>query len=446
MADEPRSQPWGAQTDLAIRHFAVGGAPMPRPLIEAIVSIKVAAARANARLGRLPAEAARAITQAAREALAMPLEALFPLSPWQSGSGTQTHMNVNEVLAHLAKPYLPPGCHLHPNDDVNRGQSSNDVMPSAIHVAAALAVQQELLPALDAVSETLRRQAQRFVAIVKLGRTHLQDAVPLTLAQEVGAWRSQLSGARRAINTALPQVMSLPLGGTAVGTGVNTHPQFGETVCQELAAFTGVPFKPVADRFAAISGHVAAATLHAALKLLAVSLSKMANDIRLLSSGPNGGLSELTLPSNEPGSSIMPGKVNPTQCEMLAMVCCQVIGNDAAVTLGAAGGQLQLNTYQPLIAVNLLQSLRLLSDAMRSFEAHALRGLGANEERIGALLKASLMGVTALAPHIGYDKAAQIVARARESGLALRDAAAQLGLAGEDFDRWTDPVRLLHPA
>jgi fumarate hydratase, class II len=443
MSDDQGGPLWGVQTESARRHFAIGPALMPFELICAIVDIKAAAARANAQLGRLDPVLAQAIEAAVGDVRAGRHDDAFPLSPWQSGSGTQTHMNVNEVLARLAQARVPAGHRVHPNDDVNRGQSSNDVIPAAIHVAAALSVRQNLLPAIDTLAATLRAQSMRFTGLVKLGRTHLQDAVPLTLGQEIGAWLSQVLAARQAIDSALPALLALPLGGTAVGSGLNTHPHFAVVVCRELAAATGVPFTPTADRFAAIAGHEAVVILHGALKSLAVALNKLANDVRLLASGPHGGIGELVLPANEPGSSIMPGKVNPTQCEMLAMVCCQVIANDVAVTLGAAGGQLQLNTYRPLVAVNLLQSLQLLADAMRSFEVHALRGLGADEARIGGFLRASLMSVTALAPHIGHDCAALIAATARDQRITLRDAALALGIDSADFDRWTDPVQLL---
>ena len=445
----PTSSPplWGAQTESARLHFAVGDERMPRELIAAIVTIKRAAARVNARLGRIDELTARAIESAAAGLLAGEHDdAFFPLSPWQSGSGTQTNMNVNEVLARLATARLPTGRRVHPNDDVNHAQSSNDVVPAAIHVAAARLLRGRVVPALDALTATLDAQSRRFDSVVKLGRTHLQDAVPLALGQEVRAWSSQLRIARQAVDAAWPALLELPLGGTAVGTGLNAHPRFGAEICAEIAAITGEPFVEAADRFALIAGHDAVVALHGALKGLAVALHKMASDIRLLASGPHGGIGELVLPANEPGSSIMPGKVNPTQCEMLVMVCLQVIANDTAVTLGAANGQLQLNTCRPLIALNLLQSLRLLADAMRSFEAHALRGLEANLERIDELLDASLMSVTALAPHIGYDAAARIVAHARTQALPLRDAAVQLGVDGQDFDRWTDRARLLGPA
>lgn len=447
-APPPPTPWWGAQTESALRHFDVGSARMPQELIRALLIVKAAAARANAQLGVIDPAWAEAIADVANELLrgdARRLRAAFPLSPWQSGSGTQTNMNANEVLARLAQARLGPPARVHPNDDVNRGQSSNDVMPAALHVAAARAVRQNLLPALDALVATLARLSARYARLVKLGRTHLQDAVPLTFGQELGAWQSQVQFAREGIAAALPGVLALPLGGTAVGTGLNAHARFAETVCRELAFATGLPFEAAANRFALIAGQEAVVTLHGTIKTAALALHKLANDLRLLASGPHGGLAEVRLPANEAGSSIMPGKVNPTQCEMLSMVSCQVMANDLAVTLGAAGGQLQLNTCRPLIAVNLLQSIELLSDASRSFERHALRGLEPDEARMGALLDASLMSATALAPHIGYDLAARIVGAARREGLPLREAARAHGVDPVDFDRWTDPAGMLGP-
>ena len=437
---------WGRQTALAAQHFAIGGERMPLPLIHALALIKGAAAQVNARLGRLEADLARAIDEAAQEVAAGQHDAQFPLSPWQSGSGTQSHMNVNEVLAELAQQRLGQARNVHPNDDVNRGQSSNDTVPSALHIALGQGTRQALLPALDRLASTLREQSQRHQHVVKLGRTHLQDAVPLTVGQEFGAWLSQILLARRAVEDALPGLLELPLGGTAVGTGLNAHPQFALEVCRELAARCGLALVPAADRFAGIAGAEAVVAFHGALKVLAVALTKIANDVRLLASGPHGGLAELRLPANEPGSSIMPGKVNPTQCEAMVMVCYQVIAHDTAVTLGASGGHLQLNTCRPLLAVNALGSVRLLADAIDSFEAHAMRGIAVDEAHVDAHLRASLMSATALAPHIGYDRAAEIVKRAQQQGLALREAAVEAGIGAEDFERWTDVRRLLGPS
>jgi fumarate hydratase class II len=443
--DEPGPL-WGAQTTLALQHFAIGDERMPLELVHALALIKGAAAQVNARLGRLDDDLAQAIDDAAQAVLSGRHDPQFPLSPWQSGSGTQTHMNVNEVLAALGSAALPAGRSLHPNDHVNRGQSSNDTVPSAIHIALHRLARERLLPALERLVETLQAQAQRHAGVVKLGRTHLQDAVPMTAGQEFGAWAGQVLAARRAIDATLAALLELPLGGTAVGTGLNTHPEFAVEVCRELARRSGVAFVPAPDRFAAIAGAEAVTAFHGALKVLATALMKLANDVRLLASGPHAGLGELVLPANEPGSSIMPGKVNPTQCESLLMVCCQVIADDVAVTLAAAGGQLQLNTCRPLLAVNALRSVRLLADGIASFEHHALQGLELGEERIAAAVRASLMSATALAPHIGYDRAARIVANAQQRGVPLREAALGAGVAAADFDRWTDPRQMLGPA
>jgi fumarate hydratase, class II len=451
---------WGAQTQRALAHFAIGtegdaasgGERMPTELLRALLLLKGAAAAVNGRLRRLPLPLAQAIDAAATELLGGGDEAValhFPLSLWQSGSGTQSHMNVNEVLARLAELRLgeggQPDARVHPNDHVNLGQSSNDMVPTAMHVAVITALRMRLLPALAGLAATLQAQAAVHEHMVKLGRTHLQDAVPMTVGQEIGAWRSQLRMAGAAIDATLPALHELAIGGTAVGTGLNTHPQFAQSVCGELELRSGVAWQPAPDRFAALAGHEPLVALHGALKTLAVALMKIANDVRLLASGPRAGLAELLLPANEPGSSIMPGKVNPTQCEALVMVCCQVIGNDMAVTLGAAAGHLQLNTCKPLIAANVLRSVRLLGDAMASFDAHTARGMAFDAARVQALLSGSLMLVTALAPHIGYDQAARIAHRAHAEHTTLREAAISLGVQGLDFDRWADPRAMLGP-
>jgi fumarate hydratase, class II len=436
---------WGANTERARQHFAIGARRMPLELVHALVLLKRAAATANARLGVLDGALADAIVAAADDVLGGAHDDQFPLGLWQSGSATQTHQNVNEVLASLATARLGGGTQraaVHASDHVNLGQSSNDMVPSAMHVAVLHALRERLLPALDALLATLQTQAQAHAGIVKLGRTHLQDAVPMTLGQEIGAWRSQLLFGRHAIAQALPALHSLAVGGTAVGSGLNAHPRFGHEVCVELRARTGIAFVRAGDAFAAQSGQEPLLLLHGALRVLAASLHKMANDVRLLASGPRGGIGELRLPANEPGSSIMPGKVNPTQCEALVMVCCQIFGNDTAVLAGVTGGQLQLNACKPLILVNVLDSVALLADAMASFDAHALRGLAADTPRIADLLGRSLMLVTALAPHIGYDRAAQIAQRAHVRDTTLREAALAMGVAAEDFDRWVDAARM----
>jgi len=452
---------WGAQTQRALAHFAIGaedseyaagGERMPTELLRALLLLKGAAAAVNARLGRLPQPLAQAIDAAASELLGGGDAAVarhFPLSLWQSGSGTQSHMNVNEVMARLAELRLVEAgqvdAKVHPNDHVNLGQSSNDMVPSAMHVAVVTALRLRLLPALAGLAATLQAQAAVHAGVVKLGRTHLQDAVPLTVGQEIGAWRSQLLLATAAIEATLPALHSLAIGGTAVGTGLNTHPQFAQAVCAELELRSGISWAPAPDRFAALAGHEPLVALHGALKTLAVALMKMANDLRLLASGPRGGLAEMVLPANEPGSSIMPGKVNPTQCEALVMVCCQVVGNDMTVTMGACAGHLQLNTCKPLIAANVLRSVRLLGDAMLSFDTHTARGMAPDAARMQALLQGSLMLVTALTPYIGYDRAAQLAHRAHADGTTLREAAISLGVAAADFDRWANPRSMLTP-
>ena len=440
---------WGKQTDSAIEHFAFGDDErMPLPLLHALAAIKSAAALVNGRSGRLSPLLARAVEEAADEVATGQHDEQFPLSIWQSGSGTQSNMNVNEVVARLAEQRLAGAGsaeRVHPNDHVNLGQSSNDTVPSAMHLAALSAVENRLRPALDTLTAALQAKARGWADLVKLGRTHLQDAVPMTLGQEAGAWRSQLLASRAAIDATLPALHWLALGGTAVGTGLNAPPGFAAEVCNELAARSGLPVAPAADPFAALAGHEPLVALHGALKVLAVALMKIGNDIRLLGSGPRGGFGELLLPANEPGSSIMPGKVNPTQCESLVMVAIQVIANDSAVTLGAGAGHLQLNTCKPLIAANVLRSLRLLADAMASFEHFCVRGLEADPKRLAELMERSLMLVTALAPQIGYDRAAQIAHHAHEQGLTLRQAALALGVTASDFDHWVQPQAMARP-
>jgi fumarate hydratase class II len=441
---------WGAQTERSRRHFAIGAERMPLAVIHAIARIKAAAAEANGELGRLDPVRADAIAAAAwRVASGEFDDVAFPLSVWQTGSGTQSHMNVNEVVARLATQALRAAdagaAPVHPNDEVNRGQSSNDVFPSAMHVAAVGAMP-PLRSALSRLRAALRAQATHHAYRIKVGRTHLQDATPVTLGQEFGGHEAQLALAERAIDGALPAVHALAIGATAVGTGLNTHPQFGARVASRLAAQLGAPFSVASNPFAALSGHEALVGLHAALRMLALALHQSGNDIRLLGSGPRAGLGELRLPANEPGSSIMPGKVNPTQVEALVMVCLQVIGHDVAVGMAAASGQLELNVCKPLIALDVLDSQRLLADAMDSFAAHCVEGLEADDERMQSLLDRSLMTVTALTPHIGYERAAKIAQHAHRDGLSLREAAAAAGIDGAQFDAWADPRRMLGPA
>ena len=423
---------------------------MAEELIHALATVKSACAVVNRELGLMAPDKATAIVAAADEVLAGAHPDEFPLSVWQTGSGTQTNMNLNEVLANRASELLggERGMQrrVHPNDDVNRGQSSNDVFPTAMHLAAALGIAHRLLPALARLRASLAAKADEFEDIVKVGRTHLQDATPLTLGQEFSGYVAQLDHAQSVIAAALPALHALAIGGTAVGTGLNTHAEFGSRVASELARRTALPFVSAANKFAALASHDAMVAAHGALKLLAVALLKIANDIRWLASGPRSGLGELSIPENEPGSSIMPGKVNPTQCEALTMICCQVLGNDVAIAIGGASGNFELNLFKPLIAHNFLQSLRLLADAMSSFESHCVRGITANRERIAELLERSLMLVTALAPHIGYDRAAEIAKRAHHEGSTLREAALALGyVTAAEFERWVRPTEMLGP-
>jgi fumarate hydratase class II len=443
----PHDALWGAQTERSRRHFAIGTQRMPIEILHALAQVKRAAAEVNAELGLLDPQRAAAIAEAAARVAGGEFDEQFPLSVWQTGSGTHSHMNVNEVVARLAWTALDGGQgtaeRVHPNDEVNLGQSSNDVFPPAMHVAAVLRCQ-PLMAWLARLRGALQAKAVAFADIVKIGRTHLQDATPLTLGQEFGAYAAQLALAEAALQAALPALHALAIGGTAVGTGLNTHPEFGRRVAGRLAERLDAPFVQSDNRFAAMAGHEALVGLHAALRLLAVALMKIGNDIRLLGSGPRTGLGELRLPANEPGSSIMPGKVNPSQVEALLMVCMQVMGHDVAVGIAASQGQLELNACKPLIAHDVLDSLRLLSDAMSSFVTHCVEGLQADVARIDALLGQSLMLVTALVPHIGYDLAARIARHAHEHGASLREAAQQVGgIGAEQFDAWVDPRRML---
>ena len=448
--DVPAEAYWGAQTQRSLHHFAIGEERMPIAIVHALALIKKAAARVHARSGELPAEIARLIEQAADEILAGRHDAQFPLVVWQTGSGTQTNMNVNEVVAGRANELAGQGrggkAPVHPNDHVNRAQSSNDCFPTAMHLAAARAVHDELLPAITELSNGLAIQAERHAGVLKTGRTHLMDATPITFGQELSAFVAQLNTAAHAIRAALPAVCELAQGGTAVGTGLNAPPGFGVEITAELAALTGLPLVSAPDKFAALAGHEPLVALSGALKTLAVALMKLANDLRLLGSGPRAGLAELKLPANEPGSSIMPGKVNPTQCEALSMIACQVLGNDATIAFAASQGHLQLNVFKPVIAYNLLQSIRLLADGCRNFQRHCVAGLEADRARMSEHLERSLMLVTALNPHIGYDKAAKIAKKAHADGSTLRAAALALGLvSAADFDAWVDARRMTEP-
>jgi fumarate hydratase class II len=446
----PAGRLWGAQTQRSLQHFAISGERLPRELLHALARVKGSAAEVNASLGELDAGKAAAIVQAAQEVLDGRHDDEFPLVVWQTGSGTQSHMNMNEVLANRASQLLggPIGADrwVHANDEVNRGQSSNDVFPTAINVAAVLAIEGSLLPALDALHATLQAKARACAGIVKIGRTHLQDATPLTLGQEISGWAAQLAQARTHVEAVLPHLRELAIGGTAVGTGLNAHPAFGARMAEALSRACATGFTSAPNKFEALAAHDAAVHAHGALKGLAAALTKIANDVRWLASGPRAGLGEIRIPENEPGSSIMPGKVNPTQCEALTMACCQVLGNDVAIGVAGASGAFELNVQRPLIAHALLQSLRLLADGMRSFDRHCARGIAPDEARIAELVQRSLMLVTALNPHIGYDRAAEIAKRAHREGLSLREAAIASGhLGGEQFDAWVRPERMVGP-
>ena len=435
---------WGAQTQRSLHHFDISTERMPPELLRALALVKRCAATVNRALGVLDAAKADAIVRAADEVLAGQHDAQFPLSLWQTGSGTQTNMNMNEVLANRASQLLGgevgEGRLVHPNDDVNRGQSSNDVFPTAMSVAAVQALEEQLLPALSTLRDTLAAKSAAFADVVKIGRTHLQDATPLTLGQEISGWVAQLDHGIRHLRTTRPHLRELALGGTAVGTGLNAHPEFGTRVAAELARATGHPFESAPNKFEALAAHDAMVFAHGALKTVAASLMKIANDVRWLASGPRSGLGEISIPENEPGSSIMPGKVNPTQCEALTMLACQVMGNDVAVNMAGASGNFELNVFKPVIIHNLLQSMRLLADGALSFEEHCARGIEADRTRIGELVQRSLMLVTALNPHIGYDKAAQIAKAAHKKGSSLREAALASGwVTGEQFDAWVKP-------
>jgi fumarate hydratase class II len=441
---------WGAQTQRSIQNFRIGGELMPRELIHALATVKKASALVNCELGLLPEDKARLIVQAADEILRGERDGEFPLVVWQTGSGTQTNMNVNEVIAGRANELAgrPRGgkAPVHPNDDVNLSQSSNDVFPTAMHVAVAAAVGDGLLPAVAELRKTLAAKAEAFADVVKIGRTHLQDATPLTLGQEIGGWVAQLDLGAAAIRATLGPIHELALGGTAVGTGLNTHPEYAVRVAGKLAELTGRPFVTAPNKFAALAGHEAIVAAHGAIKTLAAALTKIANDVRWLASGPRCGIGELSIPENEPGSSIMPGKVNPTQCEAMTMVCAQVMGNDVAISIGGASGNFELNVYKPLIVNAALQSIRLVGDACRSFDEHLARGLAPNRAEIERKLRGSLMLVTALAPHIGYDRAAAVAKHAHAAGSSLREAAIELGfVTGEDFDRWVRPEAMVRP-
>ena len=440
----PAGRLWGAQTQRSLIHFDFPGEVMPRAVVQALIVVKRASAVVNMKLGVLDKKKGGAIVKAADEALAGRHEQEFPLVVWQTGSGTQTNMNVNEVLANRASEILG-GVRgekrlVHPNDDVNKGQSSNDTFPTAMHIAAVIALERQLKPAVRELRDTLSKKSKQFAKIIKIGRTHLQDATPLTLGQEFSGWVAQLDHCLEHLDTALPHLRELALGGTAVGTGLNTHPKFGLRVAAELARLTKLGFVTAPNKFEALASCDGMVHAHGALKTLAASLMKIANDIRWLASGPRAGIGELVLPENEPGSSIMPGKVNPTQAESLTMLCCQVFGNDVAVNLGGASGNFELNVFRPLVIRNFLHSASLLAHGCVNFNRHCAAGIAPNKERIEKLMRESLMLVTALNPHIGYDKAAQIAKNAHAKGITLKESALALGdVTAMQFDQWVRP-------
>ena len=439
---------WGTQTARSLQFFAIGEQRMPIDIIHALALIKWAAACANCDLLIQKPAIARAVAAAADRVATGEFDDEFPLSVWQTGSGTQSNMNVNEVIASVASQDLMQRADLdqkvHPNDDVNLGQSSNDVFPTAMHLAVGLNVKLTLLPALKELLSALAAKALEFESVIKIGRTHLQDATPITFGQEFGGYVAQLQLCQKSLLSSMDAVHTLAIGGTAVGTGLNTHPDFGKRVATKLASRLGMPLTQADNLFAAMAGHEALVAFHGALKMLAIALTKIANDIRLMGSGPRAGLGELMLPQNEPGSSIMPGKVNPTQVEALTMVCAQVMGHDVAIGFAASQGQFELNAYKPLIALNTLDSLRLLADAMHSFTRHCVSGLVVNQARVDESLQSSLMLVTALVPHIGYERAAQIAKDAQANNCTLRESAlASRAVTAAQFDLWVNPLKMI---
>jgi len=446
----PADALYGAQTSRSCQNFAIGQEKMPVPIIRALALIKKAAAMTHKSLGLLSVEKANVLIKAADEIIQGQLNDHFPLAVWQTGSGTQTNMNVNEVIANRAAQIMkrPLGDHgvLHPNDDVNKGQSSNDVFPVAMHIATVDQLHQDLIPAVTGLRDALAAKTKSFAKIIKIGRTHLMDATPLTLGQVFSGYTQQLTNDLKRLFGVLPRIYEIPVGATAVGTGLNTHPRFAELTIKHIHDMTGKPFVASKNNFESLASHDALVELHGVLKTLAVSLNKISNDIRWLASGPRCGIGELHLPANEPGSSIMPGKVNPTQCEALLMVCAQVLGNDVTVNVAGANGNFELNVYKPVIIYNVLQSIRLLTDACRSFSKNCVSGISADEKRINEHLKNSLMLITALTPKIGYEKAAQAAQKAYQDNITLKEAATSLGFVNEEeFDALVDPRHMINP-
>ncbi len=441
----PADKYWGAQTERSLENFEIGTEKMPKEIIKAFAIMKKAAAKVNAQLGGLTQDRADVIVQVCDEIIAEKHDGEFPLAVWQTGSGTQSNMNLNEVIANRANAIVGDKL-VHPNDHVNRGQSSNDTFPTAMHISAVVEIEDLLLPALDALYETLDGLSKKYMDIVKTGRTHLQDATPLTLGQEISAWAFMLSESKKMIAASLDPVRDLALGGTAVGTGLNAHKDFGRLSAEEISKLTGKAFRTSQNYFHGLTSKDALTYCHGALKALAANLFKIANDVRLLSSGPRCGIGEIFIPENEPGSSIMPGKVNPTQCEALTMVCVQVMANDVAVGLAASQGHYQLNVFMPVLIYNFLQSVRLLADAMESFRKNCAEGITPNKEVIDRNLKNSLMLVTALNPYIGYDNSAKVAKTAYKEGITLKEAAVNLGLLKpEEFDKYLRVEDMVHP-
>ena len=446
--DVPKDALWGAQTQRSILNFTIGDELIPLEIIHSIAQIKASAARVNNHLGLINKEVAKSITRASSEIIAGKHNDQFPLKVWQTGSGTQTNMNVNEVISNIASKHLnnPLGSHkpLHPNDHVNRSQSTNDVFPAAIQIATILTLKNKLIPELKKLIDLFHQRSHEWKDIIKIGRTHLQDAVPLTLGQEVSAWAAQLETALERLDVNLEELYQLPLGGTAVGTGLNSPKNFDNLIALDIARKTNLPFETAANKFAIMASHDGLVNIMSQLKLLAVTFLKIVNDLRLLSCGPRAGLSELQLPANEPGSSIMPGKINPTQCEAMAMVCTQIIGMDTSVSIAGSGGHLQMNVYKPLIGYNILKSINLIQNACKSCRENMIEGMQPNEENIKEYLDNSLMLVTALAPSIGYEKASEIAQLAHEKNLSLRQASIQLNyIDQEEFDNLTNPKSMI---
>jgi fumarate hydratase class II len=447
----PADKYYGAQTARSLMNFKIGGEKMPRELIRALGILKKAAAMANKELGMLPAEKAELIIKAADEVIEGKLDEHFPLVVWQTGSGTQTNMNTNEVIANraieIAGGVLGSKDPIHPNDDVNKAQSSNDTFPTAMHIAAVEQIVHRLIPAITELRDALAEKSEEFKDIVKIGRTHLMDAVPLTLGQEFSGYVQQLTNGLERIKGALPRLKELALGGTAVGTGLNTHPDFAELAAKKISEITGLDFKSAPNKFEALAAHDAIVEASGVMKTLAASLMKIANDIRWLASGPRCGIGEISLPANEPGSSIMPGKVNPTQCEMVTMVCCRIFGNDTAIGMAGSQGNFELNVYKPLMAHGILQSIQLLTESCSSFAVNCVAGIKANTTRITEHLENSLMLVTALNKHIGYDKAAEIALKAWREDKTLRETALELGyVSNAEFTDWVKPEEMTAPA